>query len=603
MLETTYNLTRRGLLRYGLSAGLLLPTLPSVSHAQGSGKFYAIIVGVSEYESGYQTLIAGQDATRLAGALRGLGYEQPKLVSGFVKKQELLDRLKVLLKTINPADTLLFFFGGHGSRRPLVDSNGDVVRDAIGNVREEEYLLFSDTKDDDKEFIKTALSMSELEVLMQKCVARQRIFIFDACRTTSIPERKSRDQKTGFEGSASAVKASFTKYQARLDAIARAKPKDFKGSVQAAVLWSCSPGERSYEPKEESTDATGVFTERVLLALQGGLSGIPTAGGLRDFIRSRMPSDLPGPQTPDLRGEINVTLSPIPVAGRRRNSDLKPKPANRLTDYPALKAYVDSLCSIPGGTFTMGRGDFSFEDIKPEHLVTITDFHFGQLPVSVKLWQEYSISTKTPMPERPDWGWIPNHPMVKISWDDCLAFASWASEVSTLKFELPSEAQWEYAATTGGSDYLFPWGGPKSMDDWARYDKTNKYSEAGTRNVWSDIRNNNPQRSGTGPLDRSENMWRGHPWKLLDLVGNVSEWCADWYDPNYYGSTSVEVEDPVNRSSKPNVTVGDKSVPTRSIRGVGWDMSNALMWLPQRRFSCDPTTRFDNNGVRYVVRI
>jgi hypothetical protein len=371
-------LSRKDFLTIGLVGSLGTLSLPA--RAQESGKFVALIVGVSTYKFGYQTLNAGGDARKIDAALRGLGYAEPFLLSNIVNKGAFVELLKEVLDGLSPEDTFLFFFAGHGSRRSLKAATGKILRDSQGRIREEEYLLFSNTED--VRFSETALSISELEKALSGCVAQKRLFILDACRSTT-DTTKSRSGKFGFRDDT--LKTDYGKFRERLDAVARTKPKDFDGSVAAAILWSCSPGEKSYED-----DKGGVFTAQLVSALTGGVRGIPTATELRQYVLTHMPAGLPGPQTPDLRGTGTVTVSPQPVAERtdpepRANRDPNPRRASRLTDYPALRAYVESLRPIPAGTFQMGSSSGE-SDEKPVHSVRLSAFRMGATPVTFAVW-------------------------------------------------------------------------------------------------------------------------------------------------------------------------------------------------------------------------
>jgi len=98
-----------------------------------------------------------------------------------------------------------------------------------------------------------------------------------------------------------------------------------------------------------------------------------------------------------------------------------------------------------------------------------------------------------------------NYPIVGISWDNAGAYCDWLSKKTGLAFKLPSEAQWEKAARgTGGR--LYPWG-KKSLDkNLANFDNLG----GKTREV------------GAYPGGAS-------PYGMLDMIGNVEEWCEDLY--------------------------------------------------------------------------
>jgi formylglycine-generating enzyme required for sulfatase activity len=139
-----------------------------------------------------------------------------------------------------------------------------------------------------------------------------------------------------------------------------------------------------------------------------------------------------------------------------------------LSKYPALSAYINAMCTIPAGTFQMGSAT-GYVIEKPVHSVTLSVFRMGATPVTVAIWKEYCAATKTPLPAAPEWGFLDEHPIVNVSWDDIMGidgpggFCAWASDVAGFRLTLPTEAQFEYAACGGVYDQDFPWG--NAFDD------------------------------------------------------------------------------------------------------------------------------------------
>ena len=101
------------------------------------------------------------------------------------------------------------------------------------------------------------------------------------------------------------------------------------------------------------------------------------------------------------------------------------------------------------------------------------------------------------------------HPVVLVSWSDAAAYAAWRGK------RLPTEAQWEKASRGGLLNALYPWGDREPSNADAPF--------------------------GRAPLEVPPTAAVGsHPpngYGLWDMVGNVWQWCADWYGADYYGST------------------------------------------------------------------
>ena len=128
------------------------------------------------------------------------------------------------------------------------------------------------------------------------------------------------------------------------------------------------------------------------------------------------------------------------------------------------------------------------------------------------------------------------HPVAHVSWNDAQAYADWAGK------RLPSEAEWEYAARGGLEQRKFPWGDELKPDGKHRC------------NIWQgDFPEHNTGDDGyrqTAPVDAFEPNGYG----LYNVSGNVWEWCADWFSPDYH---TTEAYDPQNPTGAPD---GDERV-------------------------------------------
>jgi formylglycine-generating enzyme required for sulfatase activity len=222
----------------------------------------------------------------------------------------------------------------------------------------------------------------------------------------------------------------------------------------------------------------------------------------------------------------------------------EPMSANRLSHYPLLKAYVESLRSIPGGTFQMGSATGDIDE-RLVHTVTLSSFRMGATPVTVAVWKEYCVATGITLPKAPSWGLLDDHPVVNVSWNDIMGasgnggFCAWASDVAGFRLTLPTEAQFEYAALGGQSGFDYPWG--NSFDRAKLWCSVDKAGDAGK----------------TAPVVRTSNIYR-NTYGLFDISGNVWQWCSDLY-ASY--TTSAQI-DPTGPSS----TSDNK----RCVRGGSW---------------------------------
>jgi formylglycine-generating enzyme required for sulfatase activity len=245
------------------------------------------------------------------------------------------------------------------------------------------------------------------------------------------------------------------------------------------------------------------------------------------------------------------------------SATVKSKNSNsRLTDYPALRTYVESLRSIPAGTFQMGSSSGDSTQ-KPVHSVTLSAFRMGATPVTVSVWKEYCAATGTVLPEDPSWGLLDSHPVVNVSWNDIMGvdgkggFCAWASDISGFRLTLPTEAQWEYAARGAVDGQEFPWG--NSFDRSKLWCSLKDFGDAGK----------------TAPVVRSSNIYR-NSFGLTDMVGNVWQWCSDLYGPY----TGTEETNPVGPPST--------SDNLRCVRGGSWSYINPVNFRCANRLGVSP---------------
>ena len=179
---------------------------------------------------------------------------------------------------------------------------------------------------------------------------------------------------------------------------------------------------------------------------------------------------------------------------------------NQLSNYPHLLNYVSHLRLIPHGKLLWsGVYDRSFSG----PYTCLDSFRIGSTPVTWGMWKEYWYSSGSKLPVVPAWGWLDDHPVVNVSWNDVTqtnGFTEWASSVAGIQFQLPTEVQFEYSVCGGFAGQFYPWG--------------NVYVD---ENLWCSAETS---RECTAPVNRTNNVYR-NAFGLTDLVGNVFEWCAN----------------------------------------------------------------------------
>jgi formylglycine-generating enzyme len=171
--------------------------------------------------------------------------------------------------------------------------------------------------------------------------------------------------------------------------------------------------------------------------------------------------------------------------------------------------------SIPEGPFPMGDDDYRDN---PPHIVTLSAYSISKNLVTVAQYFQFVRETNSRESKKPSWGWIDDHPIVNVNWDDAMAYCVWLSERTGRQVTLPTEAQWEKAAR-GTDGRKYPWG-----NDW---DASRLQCRKNILNIFGGC----TSPVGSYPSGAS-------PYGVLDLSGNVWEWCLDWYDADYMESKS-----------------------------------------------------------------
>lgn len=230
---------------------------------------------------------------------------------------------------------------------------------------------------------------------------------------------------------------------------------------------------------------------------------------------------------------------------------------------------------IPGGCFQMGslsREEGRRDDEGPVHEVCVDEFYMGKYEVTLGEFKQiidisnpsfiqrgYYESSFIKYRHRRDQSYFQKedqYPVQYVSWNDAQDFIKELKNRSGKKYRLPTEAEWEYAAR-GGTTTVRHWGNGMSCA-YAMYDNiANRTGPNGYRqdscipiHSYHGLTRNSPAPVGS---------FEANQFGLYDMLGNVHEWCSDWYGENYYATS------PRNNPTGP--PTGD----LRVLRGGGWE--------------------------------
>jgi len=238
----------------------------------------------------------------------------------------------------------------------------------------------------------------------------------------------------------------------------------------------------------------------------------------------------------------------IAVFEQERQETARKKREEEIAERRRIDPFYDLMIPIKGGTFEMGDtfGE-GYENEKPVHKVTLSDFWLCKYPVTQGFWKAIMGKNNNPSSFKGD----DLFPLEYVSWKDAQKFIAELNKKTGGQYRLPTEAEWEYAAREGGKKVRFGNGkdiaNPTEMNFNAKEDHKQPYSIAGEF------------RAKTTPV----NQFKPNALGLYDMAGNVYDWCADWFSENYYQQCAAQGM--VSNPQGPNT--GDYRV----LRGGEWD--------------------------------
>ncbi|OPF15181.1 hypothetical protein B1L04_21790 [Microcystis aeruginosa KW] len=196
--------------------------------------------------------------------------------------------------------------------------------------------------------------------------------------------------------------------------------------------------------------------------------------------------------------------------------------------------YRLTMVAIPGGTFLMGsppNEKDSFEDERPQHEVTVSNFFMGKYPITQAQWRV--VASRKDLKVEKDLDPDPSHfkdrggsstrrdrPVEQVNWYDAVEFCARLSKLTGREYRLPSEAEWEYACRAGTSTPFYF--GETITGELANYDASKTYADEPKGEY----------RKETTPVGQ----FPPNAFGLYDMHGNVWEWCADTWHDNYDGA-------------------------------------------------------------------
>lgn len=197
----------------------------------------------------------------------------------------------------------------------------------------------------------------------------------------------------------------------------------------------------------------------------------------------------------------------------------------KVSPTARTEAIEPVMVPVPGAWFWMGC-EMGRDDEKPQHRIWVDSFELAAHQVTNQEYACFLAAVGYPHPlcwNDPPFN-HPRMPVVAISWHEAVSYCEWLGRATSKAYRLPSEGEWERAA--GAEHSLYPWGDepPELLPDYALR--------------W---------KSGPEPVG----LYPPTALGFYNLGDNVHEWCADWYDANYYRySPTRNPQGPANGSRR-----------------------------------------------------
>lgn len=277
---------------------------------------------------------------------------------------------------------------------------------------------------------------------------------------------------------------------------------------------------------------------------------------------------------------------------------------------------TNGMVLIPAGSFQMGDAfDEGFSNERPVHTVTISAFYMDQYLVTKALWDHVRsfAATNGYSFDNPGSGKGASHPVHSINWFDCIKWANARSQRDGLRpvyyneagfstvyktgsgipypdwsangYRLPTEAEWEKAARGGVEGRRFSW----SIDNSISHKRANYNADTSSKYDLNDSNGYHPRFSydNMTPYTSPVGLFAPNGYGLCDMIGNVWEWCWDFYDQSYYA---------VSPSFDPK---GSGSSSHKIIRGGSWNTFGPFCRVTCRGYST-PNSLDNSPGFRLV---
>jgi formylglycine-generating enzyme required for sulfatase activity len=528
----------------------------------------ALVIGNGSYAE-VPLVNSGNDADAMSHALKESGFEV--IIRKNAGRMEMFSAIREFGDKLKKSDVGLFYYAGYGVQ-----------------IDKANYLLPVDLRGSDLNYaddLKHAtVPLNELMDKLREAGTRN-IVILDACRDNPLLARLSLSGTRGFaqvttpaetailyatepgntvSNGAGGENGAFTnrlveamhkeglelvdvmrEVALTINSDTGGKQKPVIGGVLTAKFYFHSPS-RVASAEETKQVALADDPESMELGLWQGAQKANSPAAYRAYLK-KYPNGV-------YAERANIIITSL-ERGKPVASAPVPVPAAVITKSPFSDPTIGmEFVPVKGGCFQMGDtfGDGDADE-KPLHEACVSDFAMGKYEVTVtqfrrfvkatgykteaekggscRVWSGRAWENKSGLSwQNPGYSLEESHPVTCVSWNDATSFATWLSGTGGTRYRLPTEAEWEYAARSGGKSEKYSGGNDVNAVAW--YDKN-----SGRK---------------THPVGQK----LGNGLGIFDMSGNVWEWTGDWFA----GYSSDRQQNPTGASTGAN----------RVFRGGGW---------------------------------
>jgi formylglycine-generating enzyme required for sulfatase activity len=473
------------------------------------GKQYLVLIAIDRYKYWQPLQNPVKDAKEIKVILTSRYHidNVTELYNERATKKAIIKLFRNLQDALQPDDSLLIFYSGHGHLDKL-SKNGFWIPMDGGK---------------DKDIMERWIPNSVLKGIIRGMKSKHILIIADSCFSGDLLQT--------YKGESPEIHNGY-----------------FKKAYSFRCRQALTSGSREFVPDNSE------FARQLKLALTDNTNSHLDTLMLYNQIRLGMRQTIP------LCGEINGTdhqlgasflfflrTKSVTVSLYKKIEEKAKRIYRNSKGYnEAIFDHGITMVHIPAGEFIMGSKNGDSDEI-PVHSVFLDEYWIGKYEITFEQYDKFCHETGKKKPiDLWRWG-RGKRPVIYVSWDDSREYCQWISKKIGIEFDLPTEAQWEKAAR-GIDGRLYPWGNNSANIKLVNY------------RGW--VGKTTPV--GAYPQGAS-------PYGLMDMAGNVWDWCLDRYDPYYYRNSPPKNPAGPDEGEKRNVRGGSAASTAKYIRSSNRD--------------------------------